>query len=142
VYAFDRTDDDDIEDGQVINVIRFYRDLLHNTQEGGNDDDIDANDGGGFLSQADDGFNNDSNSSRIVEFDGPRLDASIRQLAFDPSSDSSDHYYLANGSESGHSPLVIVDVANESSVMKALYLEEICRSNMGQVSCCSIVWPV
>jgi hypothetical protein len=120
IYAFDAIDDDDNEDGQRHPFLP-----RSTTQEGEGVDTNDDfnNDGGGFLSQVDDGFNNDSNSSRIVEFDGPRLDASIRQLAFDPRS-GGDHYYLAIGSESGHSPLVIVDVANESSVMEASYLEE------------------
>ena len=150
IYAFDNHnniqkndgDDDNNNDFTIMNHPFLPPMSTSNQQEGGhNDHDFNMNDDddagdGGFLSQAneDDGYSNIHNKSsqrRMVEFEGPRLDAAIRQLAFDPRSGGSDgqqqgggHYYLAIGSESGHSPLVIVDVATESSVSKASYLDD------------------
>ena len=92
----------------------------------------DSSDNEGFLSQADlsqDNYSQEeeedgSSAKGVVEFDGPRLDASIRQLTFDPRSSSSSFggkYYLAIASESGNSPLVIADVASEHT-SQTLYL--------------------
>ncbi len=152
IYAFDNNNTNDGDGGDDFTFMShpFLPPMSTcNQREGGrndndvnnveddfnmDDDDDDGAGDGGFLSQAndddDDGYVN-SSRRRMVEFDGPRLDAAIRQLSFDPRSGGSDgqqqgggHYYLAIGSESGHSPLVIVDVATESSVSKASYLED------------------
>ncbi|KAL7536855.1 hypothetical protein ACHAXR_009745 [Thalassiosira sp. AJA248-18] len=87
------------------------------------------------LSQAD-GLSQQETNSGIKEFDGPRMDASVRQLAFDPRSGISSGssvggnkgarvpYYLAIASESGNQPLTIVNATNDTTVEKAMYLQE------------------
>eukprot|EP00571_Detonula_confervacea_P002422 CAMPEP_0172315686 /NCGR_PEP_ID=MMETSP1058-20130122/25981_1 /TAXON_ID=83371 /ORGANISM="Detonula confervacea, Strain CCMP 353" /LENGTH=1247 /DNA_ID=CAMNT_0013029825 /DNA_START=112 /DNA_END=3855 /DNA_ORIENTATION=+ len=55
-------------------------------------------------------------------FDGPRMDACIRQLAFDPRSRAGE-YHLAVASESGNKPVVVADVTDGSTCQK-LYLEK------------------
>eukprot|EP00579_Thalassiosira_antarctica_P009756 CAMPEP_0201922180 /NCGR_PEP_ID=MMETSP0903-20130614/10281_1 /ASSEMBLY_ACC=CAM_ASM_000552 /TAXON_ID=420261 /ORGANISM="Thalassiosira antarctica, Strain CCMP982" /LENGTH=1247 /DNA_ID=CAMNT_0048459265 /DNA_START=142 /DNA_END=3888 /DNA_ORIENTATION=+ len=85
-------------------------------------------DGEGFLSQANDGLSQDDTANAAVEFDGPRMDAAIRQMAFDPRSSAKGgsgigKYYLAIVSESGNQPLAIVDATDDSTI-ETLYLDE------------------
>ena len=60
-------------------------------------------------------------------FDGPRLDAAVRDMAFDPRSGGEGKkragYFLAIASESGNQPLTVVDVSSEATSADA-YLQE------------------
>ena len=78
----------------------------------------------GLSQEEDDGANSSSNGEVI--FDGPRLDASVRQMIFDPRSSTPSlprTYYLAIVSESGHAPLAICNVTNENTC-QTLYLND------------------
>jgi chromosome transmission fidelity protein 4 len=93
---------------------------------------------GGFFTQSqgyDDDEDNDDSSSTpsIKEFKGPRFDAAIRHMAFDPrSSSTSKQYYVAMVSESSATPLRVVNVYDEDSVEKQVFLEEEgCDYHMG-----------
>jgi len=78
-----------------------------------NDDEEDEEQDDLFMTQGDD---DDENNAGVVMYDGPRLDAPIRHLQFDPRSGSNGFdYYLAIASESGNSPLVIVNVTTDTS---------------------------
>ncbi|KAK1739836.1 hypothetical protein QTG54_009595 [Skeletonema marinoi] len=69
------------------------------------DDDSEDDDNGGFFTQS------QEQSTSTKFFHGPRSELAIRQLAFDPrSSSTSKEYYLAIGSESGDTPLRVVNV--------------------------------
>ena len=58
----------------------------------------------------------DDVNNAVVMYDGPRMDAPIRHLQFDPRSGCNGFdYYLAIASESGNSPLVIVNVTTDTS---------------------------
>lgn len=77
-----------------------------------NNDDEEEEQDDLFMTQGDD---DDDNNAGVVIYDGPRMDASIRRLQFDPRSGNNDFdYYLAIASESGNSPLVIVNVTTSS----------------------------
>jgi len=58
------------------------------------------------------------------DFDGPHVDAAVRQLALDPCCGSKEGgpYYLAVASEDGNRPLVICDVGDgDGCLIKKLY---------------------
>jgi hypothetical protein len=58
-----------------------------------------------------------SSGGATSTYDGPRMDAPIRQMAFDPRCGTDGFpYYLAIASESGNTPLVIADVTSETTV--------------------------
>eukprot|EP00984_Skeletonema_dohrnii_P027369 scaffold16901_cov71-Skeletonema_dohrnii-CCMP3373.AAC.1 len=77
-----------------------------------NSDDDSEDDNGGFFSQS-------QEQSTTKFFHGPRSELAIRQLAFDPrSSSTTKEYYLAIGSESGDTPLRVVNVYDEETASK------------------------
>ena len=89
------------------------------------DDDDDDNDL--FLTQGDDNYDGDDGDEGGAKvYDGPRMDAPVRHVAFDPRSDTSMKgkgaggssserfpYFLPIASESGNSPVAIADVTDE-----------------------------
>ena len=78
-----------------------------------NDNEEDEEEDDLFMTQGDD---DDDTNAAVTIYDGPRLDAPIRHLQFDPRSGSNGFdYYLAIASESGNSPLVIVNVTTDTS---------------------------
>jgi len=75
-------------------------------------DDSEDDDNGGFFTQS-------QEQSTTKFFHGPRSELAIRQLAFDPrSSSTTKEYYLAIGSESGDTPLRVVNVYDEETASK------------------------
>eukprot|EP00584_Thalassiosira_punctigera_P002193 CAMPEP_0172533418 /NCGR_PEP_ID=MMETSP1067-20121228/6134_1 /TAXON_ID=265564 ORGANISM="Thalassiosira punctigera, Strain Tpunct2005C2" /NCGR_SAMPLE_ID=MMETSP1067 /ASSEMBLY_ACC=CAM_ASM_000444 /LENGTH=1269 /DNA_ID=CAMNT_0013318063 /DNA_START=140 /DNA_END=3949 /DNA_ORIENTATION=+ len=119
IYAYDENEGDDEGEAAHHPFIPPKSLLANPTSEDGDDDDDE-----GFLSQAAGGLSQDEDGSGVVEFDGPRMDAAIRQMAFDPRCGGKGKpYHLAIVSESGNQPLAIVDAKDELSA-KEVYLDE------------------
>jgi len=95
------------------------------SSRGTRDDDDDDN--GLFLTQGDDDYNGDDGDAGGAKvYDGPRMDAPVRHVAFNPRSGTSMKgkgaggssyerfpYFLPIASESGNSPVAIADVTDE-----------------------------
>mmetsp|Transcript_11471 Transcript_11471/g.19540 ORF Transcript_11471/g.19540 Transcript_11471/m.19540 type:complete len:1185 (-) Transcript_11471:118-3672(-) len=83
------------------------------TDTNNNSGDDSDDDNGGFFTQS------QEQSTSTKFFHGPRSELAIRQLAFDPrSSSTSKEYYLAIGSESGDTPLRVVNVYDAETASK------------------------
>ena len=126
-----------------VNVKKVNEAIGNGEGKDGDDDDVnnsgnksdDEEEDGGFFTQSqgyDDEEDNDD-SPTMKEFKGPRFDAAIRHMTFDPrSSSTSKQYYVAMVSESSAAPLRVVNVYDEDTVEKQVYLEEEgCDYHMG-----------
>ena len=118
IYSYDDYQHDD--DNGAGDQAQVHHPFIPTTNANDNDED------GGFMTQGDD-------DKGIIEFDGPRMDAPIRQLAFDPRGGSSSSststaaavpYYLAIASESGNQPLCIVNATDDTTALDTVYLDE------------------
>ena len=90
----------------------------------------------GYLFQSRDGGGE-------VRFDGPRADATVRQLAFYPrcGARGMSAYYLTVASESGNQPLMVVDATSEETAGEEAQLEDhwvlkFARKNLSVVASC------
>ena len=98
---------------------------LSSSSRGARDDDDD--DDGLFLTPGDDDYDvDDGDAGGAKVYDGPRMDAPVRHVAFDPRSGTSMKgkgaggssserfpYFLAIASKSGNSPVAVADVTDE-----------------------------